>query len=194
MHECIQCLNFCFKKIQIYCHSCYEFFSFHAKPAITSAIWAFYLLKLTNNSFKEIKVTISIVILVSKSLWFKKPLTLWLSCCKIVSLSSKPMVLQFIWNLIGVYFLGFYKNDIWIFLLVFSFALIGVILIGLKIIVIIMIIIIIIIIRFFKKNKLYNITNYINYKNSNHCVNNDFANTFLAAQMWSMTLAGSAEF
>ena len=55
-------------------------------------------------------------------------------------------------------------------------------------------IIIIIIIRFFKKNKLYNIMNYINYKNSNHCVNNDFANTFLAAQMWSMTLAGSAEF
>ena len=65
------------------------------------------------------------------------------------------------------------------------------ILIGLKIIIIIMIIIII---RFLKKIKLYNITNYINYKNSNHCVNNDFANTFLAAQMWSMTLAGSAEF
>ena len=50
------------------------------------------------------------------------------------------------------------------------------------------------IIRFKKKNKLYNIMNFINYKNSNHCVNNDFANTFRAAQMWSMTLAGSADF
>lgn len=115
------------------------------------ALLAFYILKLTKNSCKEFKVTISIVILVSKSLWFKKPLTLWLSCCKIVSLTSKPMVLQ-LWNLIGIYihcmaiyFLGFCKNDIWIFLLVFSFALIGVILIGLKI----TIIIVIIIIRFF---------------------------------------------
>ena len=34
----------------------------------------------------------------------------------------------------------------------------------------------------------------INHKNNNHCVNNDFANTFLAAQMWSITLAGSPEF
>ena len=34
----------------------------------------------------------------------------------------------------------------------------------------------------------------MNGKNSNHCVNNDFANTFLPAQMQSMTLAGSPEF
>ena len=33
-----------------------------------------------------------------------------------------------------------------------------------------------------------------NNKNSNHCVNNDFANAFLAAQMWSITFAGSPEF
>ena len=45
-----------------------------------------------------------------------------------------------------------------------------------------------------KNYALYNIKNYINYKNSNDCVNNDFANTFLAAQMRLMTLAGSPEF
>ena len=44
------------------------------------------------------------------------------------------------------------------------------------------------------KKKLYNITNFINYKNSNHCVNNYCANTFLAAQMRSMTPEGIAEF
>ena len=33
-----------------------------------------------------------------------------------------------------------------------------------------------------------------NNKNSNHCVNNDFANAFLAAQMRSITFAGSPEF
>ena len=33
----------------------------------------------------------------------------------------------------------------------------------------------------------------MNDKNSNHCVNNDFTNTFLAAQMQSLTLAGSPE-
>ena len=45
-----------------------------------------------------------------------------------------------------------------------------------------------------KNQVLYNIKNYINHKNNNHCVNNDFANTFLAAQMRSVTLAGSLEF
>ena len=34
----------------------------------------------------------------------------------------------------------------------------------------------------------------INHKNRNHFVNNDFANTFLAAEKWSMTLAGSPQF
>ena len=41
---------------------------------------------------------------------------------------------------------------------------------------------------------LYNIMNSFNNKNSNHCVKNDFTNTFLAAQMQSLTLAGSPEF
>ena len=45
-----------------------------------------------------------------------------------------------------------------------------------------------------KNQALYNIKNYINHKNSDHCVNNDFANTFLAAHMQSVTLAGSPEF
>ena len=30
---------------------------------------------------------------------------------------------------------------------------------------------------------LYNIKNYLNHKKYNQCVNNDFPNTFLAAQM-----------
>ena len=42
------------------------------------------------------------------------------------------------------------------------------------------------------RSPVYSIKNYINHKNGNHCVNNDFANTctFLAAQMRSITLAG----
>ena len=44
------------------------------------------------------------------------------------------------------------------------------------------------------ENTLSNIKNYINHKNSNHCVNNDFADIFLAAQMRSITLAGSPKF
>ena len=36
--------------------------------------------------------------------------------------------------------------------------------------------------------------NNIKNKNGNHCVNDDFANTFLAAQIRSITLAGSPEF
>ena len=40
---------------------------------------------------------------------------------------------------------------------------------------------------------LYNIKNYLNHKKYNHCVNNDFPNTFLAAQMRSITLAGVPE-
>ena len=45
-----------------------------------------------------------------------------------------------------------------------------------------------------KNQALYNIKISINNKNSSHCVNNDFTNTFLAAQMRSLTLAGSPEF
>ena len=45
-----------------------------------------------------------------------------------------------------------------------------------------------------KNYALYNIKNSINNKSSNHCVNNDFTNTFLVAQMQSLTLAGSPEF
>ena len=40
-----------------------------------------------------------------------------------------------------------------------------------------------------KKEAVYNIKNSIN--NSNHCVNSDFTNTLLAAQMRSLTLAQS---
>ena len=36
--------------------------------------------------------------------------------------------------------------------------------------------------------------NNIKNKNSNDCVNDDFANTFLVAQIRSITLAGSPEF
>ena len=37
-----------------------------------------------------------------------------------------------------------------------------------------------------KNQALYNIKKSINNKNSNHCVNNDFTNTFLTAQMRSL--------
>ena len=45
-----------------------------------------------------------------------------------------------------------------------------------------------------RQGKLRKIKNSINNKNSNHCVNNDFANTFRAAEIRSLTLAGSPEF